>query len=121
MTQRAMEWDVAPEGDPPADPELLWPAVLPVPKVQPTRHVGVVKAYSPPKIYGLVEDAGNGCDAIFCIDDVDPLDRARIGSGQTVTFEAITGADGLTAKQIRIDATTLPPPPDASLIVKGWR
>jgi len=121
MTQRAIDWDVAPEGELTSDSEIRWPAVLPSPKVRAIRHVGVVKAYAPAKTYGLVEEATHRCDAIFSIDDVAPHDRGRLDCGQTVTFEMVEGPDGRLAKQIRIDLTTLPPPPDEAMMLRGWR
>jgi len=123
MTQRAIDWDVASNGHPApalADSDIEWPTVLPAPRVKPTRRVGVVKSYTPPKAYGLVEEASQG-DAIFCIDDVLPNDRPKLGSGQTVTFEVVEGSDGRAAKRIRIDATTLPPAPEPTMVSRGWR
>ena len=101
--------------------DALAPAVLPVFKRAETRRVGVVKSFSPRKTYGLVETADEQMDAIFNIDDVDPSDRPKLGSGQTVTFHMVIGPDGLAAKAIRIDGTTLPPLPDDSMMLKGWR
>jgi cold shock CspA family protein len=121
MSQRAIDWDIAPEGDQGSDAVTLAPAVLPVRRVPITRRVGIVKWYSPPKSYGMVATAGQPCDAIFSIDDVAPGDRPRLNCGQTVSFELVAGPDGHAAKQIRIDATTLPPPPDDELTSKGWR
>ena len=69
----------------------------------------------------MVATTAQPCDAIFNIDDVAPDDRARLNCGQAVTFEMIAGPDGPSAKQIRIDGTTLPPPPDDAMISKGWR
>lgn len=118
MVQHAIDWDVAPEGDG-IDKDNLPPIVVPIPRRRLTRHVGIVKLYAPAKSYGLVaSDAG---DAIFNIDDVDARDRAMIDNGQPVTFEVDNGPDGQTARRIRIDATTLPPRPDAGLVSKGWR
>ena len=121
MTHRAIDWDIAPQGDASAEPGVYSPAVLPIPKKPITRRVGVVKWYSPPKTYGMVATAGQSCDAIFNIDDVAPGDRPRLNCGQTVSFELVVGPDGHAAKQIRIDATTLPPPPDDKMTSKGWR
>lgn len=102
------------------DSDILPPIVVPVVKRRLTRHVGVVKLYAPTKTYGMVAGAGVG-DAIFNIDDVVACDRAKLDNGQPVTFEVIDGPDGQTARQIRIDVTTLPPPPDEGLVLKGWR
>ena len=121
MTQRAIDWDVAPEGDASADLGHFSPAVLPILKMPITRRVGVVKWYSPPKSYGMVATSGQACDAIFNIDDVAPKDRAQLNCGQTVSFELVVGPDGHAAKQIRIDTTTLPAPPDHEMTSKGWR
>jgi cold shock CspA family protein len=120
MTQSAIDWELAPDGEQ-VDAGLLLPAVLPRVKKPSTRRVGVVKLYSPRKSYGLVATTEQPCDAIFNIDDVAPGDREQLNCGQTVTFEMVAGPDGHAAKQIRIDATTLPPPPDDALISKGWR
>jgi cold shock CspA family protein len=120
MTHSVIDWEVSVQSDLAFDPEIVAPAVLPIFKPQATRRVGVIKSYSPRKSYGLVETADEH-DAIFNIDDVAPSDRGRLGSGQTVTFQAVTGPDGLAAKEIRIDATTLPPMPDAAMLAKGWR
>ena len=120
MAQRAINWDVAPiSGN--KDPDNLLPSVLPRAKPRITRRVGVIKAYSPRKAYGLVESAGESIGAIFNIEDVAPADRTRLDSGQTVSFHVVHGPDGLAAKEIRIDATTLPPLPDETMHLKGWR
>lgn len=121
MAQRAIDWEFAPESDQMPDSDIQSPAVLPIPKAPVTRHVGVVKWYSPPKYYGLVETAAHDCDAIFNIEDVAPDDRGKLDCGQAVTFEMVAGPDGHAAKQIRIDGTTLPPVPDDAMISKGWR
>lgn len=121
MTQRAMDWDIAPQSDQSAEARAFLPAILPIPKVPTTRRVGIVKWYSPPKSYGMVATMAHPCDAIFNIDDVAPDDRPRLNCGQTVSFELVVGPDGHAAKQIRIDATTLPPPPDDAMASKGWR
>jgi cold shock CspA family protein len=120
MSQRAIDWDVAPHSDPVQDTDELPPTVLPVRKPQPVRHVGIVKWYNPPKAYGFVS-TGQGADAMFNVDDVAPADRERLVSGHTVTFHVFNGPDGRVAKEVRIDGTTLPPPPDATLVSKGWR
>jgi cold shock CspA family protein len=120
MSHSAIDWELASQ-DPVIDPDVLAPAVLPIFKQHVTRRVGVVKAYSPRKTYGLVETADEHGDAIFNIDDVDPCDRPKLDNGQTVTFHTIAGPDGLAAKEIRIDATTLPPMPDPAMLAKGWR
>lgn len=116
MAQRAI--DAAPEGNA-YDPELRPPVVLPILRRRLTRQVGVVKQYAPAKTYGLV--AGETGDALFSIDDVAACDRGKLDNGQAVTFEVVHGPDGQTARQIRIDATTLPPPPPGDLFYKGWR
>jgi cold shock CspA family protein len=121
MAQSAMTWDIATEGGSPAFSDAQMPIVLPVRKQMVTRRVGVVRSYSPPKSLGLVIDEDGAKDAIFCIDDVVPCDREKIALGQSVSFHAVTGSDGLAAKQIRIDTTTLPPPPPDTLISRGWR
>lgn len=100
---------------------LQTPVVLPVRKPAMTRHVGVVRAYSPPKLLGLVIDEVGAEDAIFCIEDVAPGDRGKLALGQSVSFHVVTERDGLIAKHIRIDTTTLPPPPTDMLISRGWR
>lgn len=121
MAQSAIDWEVAPDSSATYDPDNQWPAVFPIARAPVVRQVGVVKAYTPAKVYGLVEDLAGRCDAVFCIDDVAPGDRSKLGCGQTVTFEMVEGPDGRAAKQIRIDLTSLPPPPHAGLISKGWR
>lgn len=121
MTQSAIDWEVAPTSDAIYDPDNQWPTVFPRRKAQVRRMVGVVKAYTPAKVYGLVEDSASGDDAVFCIDDVFPSDRSKIDRGQPVTFEVVDGPDGRSAKQVRIDLTSLPPLPDPALISKGWR
>jgi cold shock CspA family protein len=117
--QRELDWDIAPT----YDQGVLagTPAVLPVARKRPTRFVGIVRNYTPRKSFGLVEAMSKHEAAIFNIEDVVPKDRARIDCGQTVTFEMVAGPDGHAAKQIRIDGTTLPPPPDDEMISKGWR
>ena len=121
MSQLATSQAVEPAYDPRPDAGLYVPAALPVRKAPATRRVGVVKAYTPRKTYGMVEAAGKDCDAIFCIEDVAPGDRPHLDSGQAVTFEIVEGPDGSAARQIRIDTTTLPPPPDDAMISRGWR
>ena len=120
MAQRAITWDVAPTNGS-KDPDNLVPSVLPRAKPRITRRVGVVRDYSPRKSFGLVESAGEAAGAIFNIEDVAPADRTRLDSGQTVSFHIVNGPDGLAAKEIRIDATTLPPLPDETMLLKGWR
>jgi cold shock CspA family protein len=97
------------------------PVVVPAPKPRVTRRVGTVKSYSPSRVYGLVETTSSQGDAIFRIDDVAPGDRARLDSGQSVTFEMVEGPDGLAAKHVALDTTTLPPLPDETAMLKGWR
>ena len=120
MAQRAITWDIAPTNGS-KDPDNLVPSVLPIAKPRVTRRVGVIKSYSPRKSYGLVAGAGEADDAIFNIDDVAPADRQRLDSGQTVSFHVVNGPDGLAAKEVRIDATTLPPLPDETMLSRGWR
>jgi cold shock CspA family protein len=121
MTQLAITRDHAPEFELKTGGGIYVPAVIPSPKARATRRVGTVKSYSPTRIYGLVEPASRDCHAIFRIEDVDPADRAQIDSGQSVVFEMVDGPDGRAAKHIKLDATTLPPPPDDAMISKGWR
>lgn len=121
MTHSAINWDVAPEFEPRLDGGIYMPAVIPSPRARVTRRVGIVKAYSPSRVYGLVEPAARDNAAIFSIEDVAPADRAKLDSGQSVTFEMVDGPDGCTAKHVRLDATTLPPPPNDAMISKGWR
>lgn len=120
MAQSALDWDVAPQCDTNYDDDIRPPIVLPIVKRRLTRRVGVVKQYAPSKSYGMVVGPSVG-DAIFSIDDVVACDRAKLNSGQPVTFEVVDGPDGKCARRIRIDLTTLPPPPDAGLVSKGWR
>ena len=119
MAYSAMNW-VAPQ-DETANDDCTAPTVLPVFKPLPTRRVGTIKAYSPQKRYGLVEVTDEQSDAIFEIDDVSPCDQSKLGCGQTVTFLTVHRADGLAAKDIRIDLTTLPPLPNDTMQLKGWR
>lgn len=121
MAQRAINWDLAAQDEPANAPDNVTPIVFPVAKPHVVRRVGVIKAYSARKRYGLVEVADAHSDAIFDIDDVSPCDQPNLGCGQTVTFRAVTGPDGLAAKDIRIDATTLPPLPGEAMLLKGWR
>lgn len=121
MAQLAINWDLAAQDEPANDPDCLAPTVLPVFKPHVVRRVGVIKVYSAQKRYGLVEVADEPGNAIFDIDDVKPCDQPNLGCGQTVTFRAVIGPDGLAAKDIRIDATTLPPMPDETMLLKGWR
>ncbi|NOT41266.1 MAG: cold shock domain-containing protein [Alphaproteobacteria bacterium] len=121
MAQRAINWDLGPQNEAANDPDCIAPTVLPVSKPHVVRRVGVIKAYSARKRYGLVEIADAHSDAIFNIDDVNPCDQPNLDCGQTVTFHAVTGPDGLAAKDIRIDATTLPPMPGEAMLLKGWR
>jgi cold shock CspA family protein len=121
-----MYWDIAPEGgkSDPSDatgPLVPWPTVLPVQKPKAIRRVGKVKSLAPRKNLGLLIDDNGGSDALFTFDDVVPADRAQLTQGQTVTFIAVIGCDGVHAKQVRIDSTTLPPPPPELLFTKGWR
>ena len=121
VAHRVIDWEMSAQHNPGMDPEAVAPAVIPIFKQQIPRRVGVVKAYSPRKTYGLVQTDDEHADAIFNIDDVEPCDRGKLGHGQTVTFRTVTGPDGLAAKEIKIDATTLPPMPDAAMLAKGWR
>ncbi len=120
MAQRAINWDVALANDGPYDPDLQPPVVLPIVRPRPTRRVGVVKQYAPAKTYGLVASADTG-DAVFNIDDVAPCDRAKLDSGIAVTFEVASSPDGKIARCIRLDGTSLPPPPDDERMSRGWR
>lgn len=121
MAQRAINWDLSAQEEPANDPDCIAPTVLPVFKPHVVRRVGVIKVYSPQKRYGLVEIADEQSDAIFNVDDVNPCDQPNLDCGQTVTFHAVAGPDGLAAKDIRIDLTTLPPLPHDALVQKGWR
>lgn len=118
MAQSSMSQYVTPEAGGDA---LQPPVVLPVRKPAVTRHVGVVRSYSPPKSLGLVIDEVGAENAIFYIEDVAPGDRGNLALGQSVSFQVVTEPDGLIAKHIRIDTTTLPPPPTDMLISRGWR
>ncbi len=118
MTQSSVSQYVTPEASGDA---LQPPVVLPVRKPAVTRHVGVVRSYSPPKSLGLVIDEAGAENAIFRIEDVAPADRGSLALGQSVSFQIVTEQDGLIAKYIRIDTTTLPPPPTDMLISRGWR
>ena len=118
MAHSSMSKIVSPTGG--RDP-LRPPVALPAPKPAATRHVGVVRSYSPPKSLGLVIDEVGAENAIFCIEDVAPGDRGNLALGQSVSFQVVTERDGLIAKHIRIDTTTLPPPPPDMLISRGWR
>ena len=118
MAYSAIDWDVAPEIE---NASIHVPAVMPLPRARATRRVGIVKTYFPSKTYGMVAPTGCNSDAIFCIDDVAIADRSSLDSGQPVTFEIVAGPDGSTAKRIRRDAITLPPPPGDAMISKGWR
>ena len=126
MTPSAMYWDIAPEGGKPdpsdAQHQLVpWPTVLPVHKPRAIRRVGTIRNLAPRKNLGLLVDDHNGDDALFTFDDVAPTDRSLLATGQTVTFIAVIGHDGVHAKQVQIDSTTLPPPPPEPLFNKGWR
>lgn len=124
MAQSAMNWDVAPEGGNSGLPDnnVHTPStVMPVRRPRLTRRVGTVRSFSPPRTLGLVIDEDSATYAIFSIDDVEPCDRNRIALGQTVSYLAVLEADGLAAKHIRIDTTSVPPPPSDALISKGWR
>ncbi|MFM9862734.1 MAG: hypothetical protein ACKVRO_03925 [Micropepsaceae bacterium] len=121
MAQRAINWDLAPKDEAANDPDCIAPTVLPVFKPHAVRRVGVIKVYSAQKRYGLVEIVDEHSDAIFDIDDVNPCDQPNLDCGQVVTLHAVAGPDGLAAKDIRIDATTLPPMPADAMLMKGWR
>jgi cold shock CspA family protein len=121
MAQRAINWELGSQDEAANDPDCIAPTVLPVFKPHVVRRVGVIKAYSAHKRYGLVEVADENSDAIFDIDDVIACDQPKLDCGQTVTFHAVAGPDGLAAKDIRIDATTLPPMPAEAMLLKGWR
>jgi cold shock CspA family protein len=118
MAYSAINRDIAPASE---STGIYVPVVMPSPKIRATRRVGTVKAYSPLKTYGLVAAAGRDGDAVFCIDDVAAADRPRLDRGGSVSFEIVQGPDGCTAKRIKRDATTLPPPPDDAMMLKGWR
>ncbi|MEQ1753697.1 MAG: hypothetical protein ABL973_06155 [Micropepsaceae bacterium] len=102
-------------------PAVAWPTVMPVSRPRATRRVGTIKSYSERKAFGLLLDENGASDAFFTTDDVAPCDRHRIREGQTVTYLGLLDLDGMTAKQIRIDQITLPPPPPDLLFTKGWR
>jgi cold shock CspA family protein len=119
MARRAVDW--ATSGEQGEAFNGVPPVVMPAQAIPITRKVGVVKWYSRPKAFGYIVAFGEPCDAFFELEDVAPGDRARLDSGQTVTFEVAFGPDGNSARQIRIDTTTLPPPPNDDLVLKGWR
>lgn len=126
MAQRAANWDVAPEGGSTASsdfrsPVVDWPTILPVNKPRAIRRVGTVQTLAPRKNLGVIIDDTDAKDALFSLDDVDPSDRGKLANGLSVTYIAVIGPDGVTAKQIQIDRTTLPPPPPELFLSKGWR
>lgn len=94
-----------------------------LPKIRPReiRRVGTVKSWHPRKNLGVVVDMGGTGDAIFSAEDVAPADRQRIEAGMTVTYIAVVSRDGVIARQLRPDNTTLPPPTPDTFILKGWR
>ena len=111
-----MNLNIAPEDGrtEPSDaktPVIGWPTVMPVSRPRATRRVGTIASYSERKAFGLLLDENGASDAFFTTEDVAPSDRHRIRKGQTVTYLGLLDRDGMTAKQIRIDRTTLPPPP----------
>lgn len=94
---------------------------MPMRKPQPVRRVGTVSAYFPRKAYGVLIDENGAGEALFTSDDVNPEDRHRLVPGMTVTYLALLDREGTAAKQVRIDRTTLPPPPPDQFFTKGWR
>lgn len=119
MAHSAIDWDFAPDST--QDEDNLVPIVLPVRRPRTNRRVGIIKWFSAPKAFGLVVSPTDPCEATFNLEDVRPSDRPKLNLGQAVTFEVVNGPDGHTAKRIRIDATTLPPPPSGDFLSKGWR
>lgn len=98
-----------------------WPPVLPHNRPREIRRVGTIKAWHPRKNFGvLLDDSGTG-DASFTHEDVAAKDRHLIEPGLTVSYIAVIGSDGVSARQLRVDNTTLPPPPPDMFILKGWR
>ena len=98
-----------------------WGSILPVSRPREIRRVGTVRTWAPRKNFGIIVDDGGTGDATFSLEDVATADRHRIEQGLTVTYIAVIGQDGTSARQLRIDNTTLPPPPPDAFILKGWR
>lgn len=98
-----------------------WSSVLPVSRPREIRRVGSIRSWAPRKNFGIVVDEGGTGDASFSMEDVAPSDRHRIEPGVTVSYIAVIGQDGTSARHLRIDNTTLPPPPPDTFILKGWR
>lgn len=98
-----------------------WPITFPASRQRSNRRVGTIRAWHPRKNFGLLVDENGTGDATFTMDDVAPCDRTRLGVGNTVTYLAVIDRDGVSARQVRADSTTLPPPPSDAFILKGWR
>ena len=121
MAPRASASKSSTPGSVDTGPALAWPVVMPVRKPQLVRRVGTVSAFFPRKAYGVLVDENGGGEALFTADDVLPEDRHRLASGVTVTYLALHERDGVSARQVRVDRTTLPPPPPDQFFTKGWR
>jgi len=126
MAQRASSRRGAPAADnssirSPDAEHSNWNAVLPERRPREIRRVGTVKAWHPRKNFGVVLDDNGTGDATFTREDVTPCDRERMECGLTVTYVAVIGRDGIVARQLRVDDTTLPPPTPDTFILRGWR
>jgi len=126
MTQRASSQRDAPAPDsasvrnPDAD-RSDWNSILPQRRPREIRRVGTINSWHPRKNLGVVLDEGGTGNAVFTSEDVAPSDRNRIEAGMTVTYIAVVSQDGIVARQLRADDTTLPPPTPDTFLLKGWR
>lgn len=95
--------------------------VMPSPRPQALRRVGTVRTLSPRKNMGVLIDAGSGENALFTFEDIAAADQPTLREGDLVSYIAISGPDGLSARQLQRDSADIPPPPSEILMARGWR
>ena len=95
--------------------------VMPSSRPKSLRRVGTIRTLCLRKNMGVLIDAGSGENVLFTIEDIISPDRQHLREGDLVTYVAVTGPDGLGARQLQRDRADIPPPPSEILLARGWR